>query len=80
MKRPNLKFIKSLLRIERAREADDPIVSLQEVQVRLAKHMGRLDEIRKEIELAITEAHQTGLVAQRLQAWLYERRAHEVHQ
>lgn len=77
MKRPDFKFIKRLLALKRAHEADDPIASLQEIQRRLAMNMGRLDQIRQEIELAIHEAHQTGLVAGRLQEWLYTRRNEE---
>ena len=78
MKRPNFRFIKQLLQLKRAREAADPIQELQEIQIRLAKNMGRLDEIRKEIEAAIHEAHQTGLVAGRLQTWIYDRRNREL--
>lgn len=74
MKRPDFKFIKRLLALKRAHEADDPVASLQEVQVRLARNMGRLNEIRQEIEMAIREAHEIGLVAGRLQEWINERR------
>ena len=73
IKRPDLRFIKRLLRIEQAREAADPVEELMEIQRRLAANVLRVSTVRDQLEEIALESHRIGLIAQRLQSWLYER-------
>lgn len=75
MKRFNFQVLRHFLQLRRARDAADPVSELQEIQRRLAANILRLAEIRKAADEAAVEAHQAGLVAQRLQQWILTRRS-----
>ncbi len=70
MKRPNFRFLKRLLQIERAREAADPAEELLEIRRRLAANILRLSAVRDQLAEIALESHQIGLVAERLQTWI----------